>query len=73
MLEKGMQKTGKVLQNGTNVVMEIEKKSIKTKSENRCEKMAACPDLPGGSADLNHLVSSRVRLVFVLSLLPAVF
>ena len=48
MLEKGMQKTWKVLQNGTNMGTKIKNKSIKNEVQKSMRKKDAIMQRPGG-------------------------
>ena len=50
MLEKGMQKTWKVLQNGAQMGAKIEKTSIKNEVLKSMRKKDAIMQQPGGSA-----------------------
>ena len=70
MLEKGMQKTWKVLQNGARMWAGIEKKLSKTMSEKRCEKEHTCKMGRRAGAFLRLIISSRLvfRPVFRLVL-----
>ena len=50
MLEKGMQKTWKVFQNGAKMGAKIEKKSIKNDARKSMRKRGSIMQRPGGSA-----------------------
>ena len=62
-------KTWKVVQHGARMGAGIEKKTVKTRSEKRCEKEHTCKmgrrHVAGAFLRFNHLLSSRPRLVFV--------
>ena len=72
MLEKGMQKTWKMLHDGVKMGAQIDTNQQKTMSDNLCEKEAARKVMAGWlagragpSSRLNHLFSSRYRLFLV--------